>query len=62
MRGSPLPFWCTRYTEGSLKLLPELYLRLVQGRLLMGEPRKAVEDLIALLQIEAAPQQAIMAA
>lgn len=31
-------------------------------RLLMGEPRKAIEGLIALLQIEACLQQAIMAA
>ena len=31
-------------------------------RLLMGEPRKAIEALIAMLEAEATPQQALMAA
>jgi hypothetical protein len=31
-------------------------------RLLMGEPRKAIQALIALLEAEANPQQALMAA
>jgi len=47
------------YGHNMRKILAHLRALL---RLLMGEPRKAIQALIALLEAEANPQQALMAA